>query len=63
MVVRVTFSLRFDPCRDIIPAELLRDRIDPLQEDKAEHLVDDLGQYAPHDGTGDVHCPDEQSCL
>lgn len=63
MVVRVTFSLRFDPCRDIIPAELLRDRIDPLQEDKAEHLVDDLGQYAPHDGTGDVYCPDEQSCL
>lgn len=41
MVVRVTFPLRFDPCGDIAPAELLGGRTDPLQEDKAAHVVDD----------------------
>jgi hypothetical protein len=41
MVVRVTFPLRFDPCGDIAPAELLGGRTDPLQEDKAAYVVDD----------------------
>lgn len=63
MIVSVTFSLRFDPCGDIAPAQLLGGRTDPLQEDKAAHIVDDVGQPDPHGGTGDAHCPEEQSCL
>ncbi|AQU86873.1 hypothetical protein B0W47_04650 [Komagataeibacter nataicola] len=39
MVVRVTFSLRFDPCEDIAPAELLHGRTDPLQKAKAASFI------------------------
>lgn len=59
VVVRITFSLRFDPCGDIAPAEVLRGHTDPLQKDKAAHVVDDVGQSHPHGGTGDAYCPDE----
>lgn len=63
MVVRVTFSLRFDPCGDIAPAELLRGRTNPFQEDKAAHVVNDIGQADPHGGSRDTNCADEQSRL
>jgi hypothetical protein len=38
-------------------------RADPLQEQKAAHVIDNIGQSDPHGGTGDAHCPDEQSRL
>lgn len=63
MVVRVTFSLRFDPCGDITRAELLRGRTDPLQEDKAAHVVDDAGQPNFQGGPCDTHGAYEQSRL
>ena len=63
MVVRVTFSLRFDLCGDIAPAELLRGRTDPLQEDKVAHVVDDVGQPSFHGGPCDTDGAYEQSHL
>ncbi|GAN63338.1 hypothetical protein AIN02nite_18580 [Acetobacter indonesiensis] len=63
MVVRVNFSLRFGPCGDITRAELLRGRTDPLQEDKATHIIDDIGQPDPHGGSRYANSSYEQSCL
>ena len=63
MVVRVPFSLRFDPRGDIAPAELLRDRTDPLQEDKAAYVVDDVCQPNFHGGPYDTDGAYEQSHL
>ncbi len=63
MVVRVTFSLRFDPCGDIAPTEPLRGRTDPFQEDKAAHVVDDVGQPNFHGGPCDADGAYEQSHL
>ena len=43
--------------------ELLRRGADPLQKQKAAHVVDDVGEPNPHGSLGDAHRPDEQSCL
>lgn len=36
---------------------------DPLQEEEAAHVVDDIGQANPHGGPGDTDSSDEQSRL
>ena len=36
---------------------------DPLEEEKAAHIVDDIGQSDPHGGSGDADGSDEQPCL
>ncbi|AQU89262.1 hypothetical protein B0W47_16900 (plasmid) [Komagataeibacter nataicola] len=40
-----------------------RARVQPLQKQKAPHVVDDIGQADPHGGSGDTHGPDEQTRL
>ena len=57
------FTLHFDPCEDVVPSELLRGRADPLQEDKAAHVVDDAGQPNFQGGLCDTHGAYEQSRL
>lgn len=37
------FSLLFDPYREFASVELLRGRTDPLHEDEAAHVVDNIG--------------------
>ncbi|KXV48099.1 hypothetical protein AD944_10755 [Acetobacter tropicalis] len=56
-VVRGVFSLHFDPCWNIAPAELLRGRTDALQEDKVAYVVDDVGQPNFHGGPCDTELP------
>ena len=45
------------------PAGWLRARADPLQEEEAAHVVDDIGEPDPHGGPGDTDSSDEQSRL
>ena len=47
----------------LFPAELLCLRADPLQEEEAAHVVDDIGQSDPHGGLGDTDSSDEQPGL
>ncbi|GCD56370.1 hypothetical protein NBRC3222_1707 [Acetobacter pasteurianus NBRC 3222] len=42
---------------------LLHGSVNPLQEEEAAHVVDNIGQPDPHYGPGDAYCPDEQSRL
>ncbi|GBR36928.1 MULTISPECIES: hypothetical protein [Gluconobacter] len=37
--------------------------VDALQEEKAAHVVDDIGEPDPHDGPGDTDSSDEQTHL
>ena len=41
------------------PAGWLCARVDPLQEQKAAHVVDDIGQSDPRGGPGDTDSSDE----
>ena len=45
------------------PAGLLCIRADPLQEEEAAHIIDDIGQADPHCGPGDTDSSDEQTHL
>ncbi|GAN61742.1 hypothetical protein Abci_142_002 [Acetobacter cibinongensis] len=45
------------------PARLLCIRADPLQEEEAAHIIDDIGQADPHGGPGDTDSSDEQTRL
>ena len=45
------------------PAGWLCARVDPLQEEEAAHVVDDIGEPDPHGGPGDTDSSDEQSRL
>ena len=45
------------------PAGGLRARVDPLEGEKAAHVIDDIGQSDPHGGPGDTDGSDEQSRL
>ncbi len=42
---------------------MLRGSVNPLQEEKAAHVVDDIGQPDPHGGPRYPYGSDEQSCL
>ena len=42
---------------------LLRGGVNPLQEEKAAHIIDDIGQPDPHGGSSDTDCSDEQPRL
>ena len=57
-------GLRFERIGGCLsPAGRLRARADPLQEDEAAHVVDDIGQADPHGGPGNTHGSDEQPGL
>jgi hypothetical protein len=61
--VDLIFTLHFDPCGDITPAELLRGGVSPLEGDKAAHIIDNIGQTDPHGGSRYPYGSYEQSCL
>ncbi len=48
---------------DMAPAKLLRGRTDPLQEEEATHIADDIGQPNFHGGPCDTDGAYEQSHL
>lgn len=63
MVQGYNFHSASEAKRKALSSGFLRGDTDPFQEQKAVHVVDDVGQPDPHGGTGDTHSPDKQSRL
>lgn len=63
MVQGYDFHSAFEAKRKALSSGFLRGDTDPFQEQKAVHVVDDVGQPDPRGGTNDAHCPDKQSRL
>lgn len=38
---------------------LLRGGVNPLQEEEAAHIIDDIGPSDPHTGASNAYSPDE----